>query len=241
MDAFRNVLLGFAAVALFVSAFFINNTFSIVVGQRTRQLALLRSLGASPPPDHPSVVGEALVVGALASVVGIGFGLVIAIGLQAIFQAAGLRPARTGPRARPPLARRRGRRRPRGHAGRVLAPARRASSVAPVEGMREGFVPSPGPVPPGRAAAPPSPLAGAALVVAGLFVVEATDDRGVPPRRSGPSRCSSASPSSARSSPSRWPAPSVGRSPRCSASPAAWPTPTPSATLTAPPRPPRRS
>ena len=89
MAAFRNILLGFAAIALFVSAFFINNVFSIVVGQRTRQLALLRAVGASPRQITRSVVGEALVVGALASIVGIGFGLVIAIGLQAILEAAG--------------------------------------------------------------------------------------------------------------------------------------------------------
>ena len=89
MDAFRNILLGFAAVALFVSAFFINNTFSIVVGQRTRQLALLRAVGASAGQITRSVVGEALVVGALASAVGIGFGLLIALVLQAILNAAG--------------------------------------------------------------------------------------------------------------------------------------------------------
>ena len=89
MDAFQNILLGFAAIALFVSAFFINNTFSIVVGQRTRQLALLRSLGASRSQITTSVVIEALVVGVLASALGIAFGLVIAIGLQALLQAAG--------------------------------------------------------------------------------------------------------------------------------------------------------
>src|SRR3546814_14853437 len=91
MDAFQNILLGFAAVALFVSAFFINNTFSIVVGQRTRQLALLRSLGASRAQITRSLVVEALVVGLLASAVGIAFGLLIATVLQALFRPAAFR------------------------------------------------------------------------------------------------------------------------------------------------------
>ena len=52
VDIFGNVLLGFAGVTLFVSAFLISNTFTIVVGQRVRELALLRAIGASAPPDR---------------------------------------------------------------------------------------------------------------------------------------------------------------------------------------------
>ena len=114
MDAFRNILLGFAAVALFVSAFFINNTFSIVVGQRTRQLALLRAVGASAGQITRSVVGEALVVGALASAVGDRrSGSLIALVLQAILNAAGFGLPDQGLVLASPHGRRRGGRRAR--------------------------------------------------------------------------------------------------------------------------------
>ena len=174
MDAFRNILLGFAAIALFVSAFFINNTFSIIVGQRTRQLALLRALGASRGQVTRSVVGEALVVGLLASALGIGFGLMIATVLRAIFSAAGFGLPEGGlvlaPRSLLAAA----------VVGlgvtlvASLAPARRASSVPPVQGMQEGFVPSSWSR--ARRALTGTVLVGlgAALVVVGLFVADAT-------------------------------------------------------------------
>lgn len=141
MDAFQNILLGFAAIALFVSAFFINNTFSIVIGQRTQQLALLRSLGARRAQVITSVLVEALVVGVLASAIGIGFGLVIALALQTMLEAAGFDLPGQGVALAPRTV----------VAAIVvglgvtlvasLAPARRASTVAPVEGMREGYAP----------------------------------------------------------------------------------------------------
>ena len=106
MDAFRNILLGFAAVALFVSAFFINNTFSIVVGQRTRQLALLRAVGASAGQITRSVVGEALVVGALASAVGIGVRTGDRARAAGDPQRRGVRPSRPRTRPRDPDGRR---------------------------------------------------------------------------------------------------------------------------------------
>lgn len=89
LSVFQNVLLAFAGIAVFVSAFFINNTFAIVVGQRVRELSLLRALGASGRQVTASVVTEALVVGVVAGVVGIGVGLVIAGALQAILAAGG--------------------------------------------------------------------------------------------------------------------------------------------------------
>ncbi len=171
---FQNILLGFAAIALFVSAFFINNTFSIVVGQRTHQLALLRSLGASRSQITTSVVIEALVVGALASVLGIGFGLVIAIGLQALLQAGGVRPPRPGPRPRRAFARRRADRRHRRHLGGVPRPGAARSTVAPVEGMREGYTPHASSRVRRGVFGATLTGAGAALVVAGLFVADAT-------------------------------------------------------------------
>lgn len=82
---FVNVfLLAFAGVALFVGAFLISNTFAILVAQRTRELALLRALGASRGQVTRSVLVEALVVGLVASVVGLGAGVGLAAGLRAV-------------------------------------------------------------------------------------------------------------------------------------------------------------
>jgi putative ABC transport system permease protein len=85
-----NVLLGFAIVSLFVSSFIIANTFSIVVGQRTRELALLRALGGSREQVRAMVLGEAAIVGLAASMVGIGAGVLVTLGLRAAFGALGL-------------------------------------------------------------------------------------------------------------------------------------------------------
>jgi putative ABC transport system permease protein len=82
-------LLIFAAVALFVGAFIIFNTFNILVTQRTRELALLRAIGASPGQVTRSVMAEALLVGLLASAIGLGGGILVAIGLQALLGAFG--------------------------------------------------------------------------------------------------------------------------------------------------------
>jgi putative ABC transport system permease protein len=77
VKAIRYFLLGFGAIALFVGAFVIFNTLSITVAQRTREFATLRTLGASRRQVMRSVVIEGLVIGLLASVVGLfaGFGL----------------------------------------------------------------------------------------------------------------------------------------------------------------------
>ncbi len=84
-----NILLGFAGVSLFVSIFIIYNTFSIVLGQRTRELALLRTVGADPAQLRRSVQLEALVIGAVASITGIAAGVAVAFGLRALFGAIG--------------------------------------------------------------------------------------------------------------------------------------------------------
>jgi putative ABC transport system permease protein len=72
---FNNILLGFAGVALFVGIFLILNTFSIIVAQRTRELALMRAVGASRGQMIGSVLVEAIVIGLLASVLGLGAGV----------------------------------------------------------------------------------------------------------------------------------------------------------------------
>jgi putative ABC transport system permease protein len=87
---FTIALLVFADIALFVGAFTIYNTFSILVAQRTRELALLRALGASRAQVRRAVLGEAVIVGLVASVLGLAFGFVVAIGLQALLNAFGI-------------------------------------------------------------------------------------------------------------------------------------------------------
>jgi len=89
IDIIGNVLLGFAGISLFVSIFIIYNTFAIVLGQRTRELALLRTVGADPRQLRRSVLGEAFLIGVLASGLGIAGGVGVAAGLQALFAAIG--------------------------------------------------------------------------------------------------------------------------------------------------------
>jgi putative ABC transport system permease protein len=90
IDLVGNILLGFGAVAVFVSIFIIYNTFAIVLGQRSRELALLRTVGAGPTQIRRSVLGEALAVGVLASVGGIAGGIAVAKGITALFGAIGV-------------------------------------------------------------------------------------------------------------------------------------------------------
>ncbi|HEX7459832.1 MAG TPA: FtsX-like permease family protein [Acidimicrobiales bacterium] len=87
---FSTALLIFAFIALFVGGFTIFNTFSIIVGQRTRELALLRVLGASRRQVFRSVLAEAAIVGVIASLIGLGFGVLAAIGLQALLKGFGV-------------------------------------------------------------------------------------------------------------------------------------------------------
>jgi len=82
-------LLIFAFIALFVGAFTILNTFTITVGQRTRELALLRVVGASRRQIFGSVLGEAAVTGLVASLIGLGLGVVAALGLRALLWRSG--------------------------------------------------------------------------------------------------------------------------------------------------------
>jgi putative ABC transport system permease protein len=85
MGFFNQILLGFAGIALFVGIFLILNTFSIVVAQRTRELALLRAIGASRRQVINSVLVEAVVVGVIASILGLLAGIGAGAGLGALF------------------------------------------------------------------------------------------------------------------------------------------------------------
>jgi putative ABC transport system permease protein len=135
---FQIALLVFAFIALFVAAFIIFNTFSIITAQRTRELALLRALGATQRQVTISVLGEAAAVGLIASAIGIGVGILLALLLQALLSAFGIDLPSTGLQI----------------ASRTIVvslvvgtlvtvvasfvPARRAAQVAPVEALREG-------------------------------------------------------------------------------------------------------
>jgi putative ABC transport system permease protein len=79
----------FGAIALLVGIFVISNTFSILVAQRTKELALLRALGASRGQVLGSVLLEAAVVGLVAAFIGVGAGLLLARGVMASLDTVG--------------------------------------------------------------------------------------------------------------------------------------------------------
>jgi putative ABC transport system permease protein len=87
---FSTALLVFAFISLFVGAFTIFNTFSIIVGQRTRELALLRIVGANRRQVFRSVLGEAALTGLVSSVIGLGLGVLAAVGLEALLRGFGI-------------------------------------------------------------------------------------------------------------------------------------------------------
>ncbi|MFF7446189.1 MULTISPECIES: FtsX-like permease family protein [unclassified Streptomyces] len=82
MGSLKQVLLGFAGIALFVGVFLISNTFTMLVAQRTREIALMRAVGASRRQITRSVLAEATVVGLVASVIGFVLGVGLAVGLR---------------------------------------------------------------------------------------------------------------------------------------------------------------
>jgi putative ABC transport system permease protein len=134
---FNTFLLVFAGVALFVGAFIIFNTFSILIAQRTRELALMRALGASRRQVTRSVLFESVLVGLVASAVGLVAGIGVALGLKALFNAIGAElpsgPTLVLPRtviaafAVGILV----------TAAAALIPARRAAKIAPGAAMRD--------------------------------------------------------------------------------------------------------
>ncbi|WP_406450904.1 FtsX-like permease family protein [Streptomyces sp. NBC_00876] len=89
LGSLNKLLLAFAGIALFVGIFLIANTFTMLVAQRTKELALLRAVGASRRQVKRSVLLEAAVVGLIASVVGFALGLGLATGLRSAMSLIG--------------------------------------------------------------------------------------------------------------------------------------------------------
>lgn len=89
LSFFNNILLGFAGVALFVGIFLILNTFSIIIAQRTRELALLRAVGASRRQMIGSVLLEAVAIGLVASALGLAAGVGVGALLAYVFAQVG--------------------------------------------------------------------------------------------------------------------------------------------------------
>jgi putative ABC transport system permease protein len=167
----NTALLAFAAVAVFVGAFIIQNTFRIIVAQRTRELAMMRAVGASRRQVVQLVLAEALVVGLVASALGVlagvGFAQTLKVGMDAM--GFGMPDGPLTVAGRTVLV---------GMTVGVvvtvmsaLLPARKASRVAPVAAMRETT--------PGRRSLKSRAVAGSgitALGVAGLTLGLATDN-----------------------------------------------------------------
>lgn len=95
LDIFRTVLLVFAIIILFVSSFLIYNVFSITLGQRIRELGLLRAVGALGSQVTTLMIGEALMLGVVSTIVGIPAGMGLAWVLRTALEALGF-PDDTG-------------------------------------------------------------------------------------------------------------------------------------------------
>ncbi|GGF14020.1 ABC transporter permease [Williamsia phyllosphaerae] len=136
LDVFNYILLAFAAIGLIVGTFIIYNTFSMIIAQRVRELALLRAIGASRRQITRSVLLEAFVVGLFGGVIGLGIGIGLAAILKAVTSSTSGLPTASlqiTPGAIISCM----------AVGIVVtmvsayAPARRAAQVSPVEAMRE--------------------------------------------------------------------------------------------------------
>jgi putative ABC transport system permease protein len=133
----RTAFLVFAFVALFVGAFLIFNTFTIIVAQRTRELALFRAIGASGRQVMTSVVIEAFVIGLVSSALGVVVGIGIAVLLKGLLSATGFDIPSSGTvlESRTVIVSL--------LVGTIVTvaaafvPARRAARVAPIEALRE--------------------------------------------------------------------------------------------------------
>ncbi|UUU41670.1 ABC transporter permease [Streptomyces sp. NBC_00162] len=141
LDVMKYVMLGFAGIAFLVGIFLIFNTFSMLVAQRTREIGLMRAIGADSGQVLKSVVVEAFLLGVVGSVLGVGAGVGLAVGLMELMGQMGmhlstddLTVAWTTPVVGVFL----------GAVVTVIAayvPARRAGKVSPMAALRESGTP----------------------------------------------------------------------------------------------------
>ncbi|KUO10704.1 ABC transporter permease [Streptomyces sp. DSM 15324] len=160
LNVMKYAMLGFAGIAFLVGIFLIINTFSMLVAQRTREIGLMRAIGSSRRQVNRSVLAEALLLGVVGSVLGVGAGIGLAVGLMKLMGMTGmnlstddLTVAWTTPVVGLAL----------GVIVTVLAawlPARRAGKVSPMAALRD-------------AGAPADAKAGAVRAVLGLLLTGA--------------------------------------------------------------------
>ncbi|MFI9720629.1 ABC transporter permease [Streptomyces sp. NPDC052396] len=168
LDVMKYALLGFAGIAVLVGIFLIVNTFSMLVAQRTREIGLMRAIGSSRRQVNRSVLAEALLLGVTGSVLGIGGGIALAVGLMKLMGSLGMKldTSDLTVKATTPLV---------GLAIGVLVtvlaaylPARRAGKISPMAALRDAG--NPGDARAGRVRAAIGVLltagGGAALLVA---------------------------------------------------------------------------
>lgn len=137
VDTIRTFLTVFALIALAAGSFLIYNTFGIIIGQRVRELALLRALGASRTQILGSVVVEAGVIGLIASIMGLVGGIALAFALQSLLASVGFGEPGSAPVVSPRTII------VSAVVGVVVSvlcsvvPALRASRIAPIAALRE--------------------------------------------------------------------------------------------------------
>ncbi|GAA0591243.1 ABC transporter permease [Streptomyces crystallinus] len=144
LDVMKYAMLGFAGIAFLVGIFLIVNTFSMLVAQRTREIGLMRAIGSSRKQVNRSVLVEALLLGFFGSVLGVGAGVGLAVGLMKIMSGMGLELSTddltvkwTTPAVGMLL----------GIVVTVLAaylPARRAGKISPMAALRDAGTPADG-------------------------------------------------------------------------------------------------
>ncbi|MFF5129872.1 ABC transporter permease [Streptomyces syringium] len=144
LDVMKYALLGFAGIAVLVGIFLIVNTFSMLVAQRTREIGLMRAIGSSRKQINRSVLAEALLLGVVGSLLGIGGGVALAIGLMELMGSLGMKldTSELTIKATTPLV---------GLAIGVVVtvlaaylPARRAGKISPMAALRDAGTPADG-------------------------------------------------------------------------------------------------
>ncbi|MBJ7329716.1 MAG: FtsX-like permease family protein [Solirubrobacteraceae bacterium] len=132
----KAALQGFALLALFVGGFVIYNTFSVIVAQRLRELAVMAAIGATPKQIKRSLRYEGILIGLIGSVLGVIAGVVLTFVLSFVLNVAGVELPGSGLKISPTV----------GFQGIVLGtiitwlsvtiPARRAARTEPIEALR---------------------------------------------------------------------------------------------------------